>query len=474
VDVRSPRAATLLCGVAGVVALLGLCAAQASAAGAPSLVLGQPFTFTGEPVGSSASVVASALERDGTAWVLTVNGPAIMISARAADGTFTAPASVSANFAAPPVLAVSDGTATVAWLTVRLTTLQYQRVTVHVRRCTLSGCAPGQAVYSWDQTGSPIYLGGGPINPQLAIAGAGGRAVVVFQRFGVPDPQMMWAQSEGSRFGAAQSFGVQGNADPAIVSEPNGRIFAAWFSDGGFENDVDGECPHAAPIDWSQWSPAHGFSPVHSTAAGSGGYCASLNVVATGDGATLAWRQGNHYFGVINGPTNEKVWVSRQHGGAFSKPRAVLSGAFTISLAAASDVVAVGAATGTNGPGPTPGWLPAVQVTSSVSGAPFSKPVLLDGMANPPNVSVDSAGDVLATWFSDPGDTPLAGSEELAVAPPNGSFSAPIALDIGLAGAYSWSSALIDTVGQQSFITLAGPATPTSTSASISGVFATP
>jgi hypothetical protein len=197
-------------------------------------------------------------------------------------------------------------------------------------------------------------------------------------------------------------------------------------------------------------------------------------VVATGDGATLAWRQGNHYFGVINGPTNEKVWVSRQHGGAFSKPRAVLSGAFTISLAAASDVVAVGAATGTNGPGPTPGWLPAVQVTSSVSGAPFSKPVLLDGMANPPNVSVDSAGDVLATWFSDPGDTPLAGSEELAVAPPNGSFSAPIALDIGLAGAYSWSSALIDTVGQQSFITLAGPATPTSTSASISGVFATP
>lgn len=465
--------------VAVVVALLGAVVARA---GAPSLVLGQQFTFGV----SFGGVAASALGSDGTAWVVLVEGSdpaardAFTVSARAATGKTMPAAFVSTadeTLVDTPTLAVSDGTATVAWLTV-----DGGAVNVDARRCTVSGCEPVRAVASWSVGRSITGLwsaGTAFAVPEPVVASVGARAVVVFATFGVPHPLMMWAQSDGSRFAAPHSFGVSGNYDPAIASEPGGRIFAAWFKGGGLHEDAFGEY-YGTSIEWSRWSSGQGFSRVHTTSAGQApGYpitIADLTAAATRAGVTLAWLQGssaNSGYGIL-GPPFSPVWVMSQHAGAFSKPVDVFpSGASSISLAGASDVVALGVGTGR--PYRPRVAFPAL-VATSVNGGPFGTPVALYPAAGPPSVSVDSTGDVLATWFSDPTQARSSDVAELTIAAPGGEFASPTELDLGVSDSEqsALTAPLIDTVGRRSFIASTSAPGKDSGSAPTFGLFASP
>ncbi len=115
-------------------------------------------------------------------------------------------------------------------------------------------------------------------------------------------------------------------------------------------------------------------------------------------------------------------------------------------------------------------------VATSLHGGPFATPVQLDPRAGPPAVSVNGAGDVLATWFSDPSDNLDSGTAELAVAAPGGTFAPPTKLDVGMSGGYgsnySGGASSMDTVGQQ-FISSASPPRAGIGSATTFGVFAT-
>jgi hypothetical protein len=461
--------------LAVVVALLGAVVAWA---GAPSLVVGQPFTFAG----SLGGVAAAGLGADGTAWVVRVEGsdPAhrdgFTVSAQASGGKTMPAAFVTTadeTLVDAPTLAVSDGIATVVWLTV-----DGRTVTVAARRCTLSGCQGVQILARWSASVIGLWNGGSAFAvPEPVVASAGSRAVVVFARFGVPHPLVMWAQSDGSRFGASQSFGVSGNYDPAIVNEPDGRIFAAWFQGGGPQEDAFGEY-YGTSIEWTQWSSGQGFSRVHTTSAGqTPGFpitCADLTAAATSTGVTLAWLQGSNSGYSIEGPPFLPVWATGQRAGAFSKPADVFpSGASSISLAGASHVVALGV--GTVRPLHPRVAFPAF-VATSVNGGPFGTPVALYPAAGPPSVSVDSTGDVLATLFSDPTQARSTDAAQLTIAAPGGEFGAPTELDIGVSGSEqsALTAPLIDTVGQRSFIASTSAAAEDSGSATTFGVFATP
>lgn len=58
---------------------------------------------------------------------------------------------------------------------------------------------------------------------------------------------MMWAQTNGVRFGAAHPLAGDQSPDPVAVEESGGRVVAAWLDS-------------AASVDWSQWSAGSGFA----------------------------------------------------------------------------------------------------------------------------------------------------------------------------------------------------------------------
>jgi hypothetical protein len=475
--------------VATVLALLGLCVAQASAVHAPPLVLQQPFAFE-SPVSTQVTVAASGLASDGAAWAVVLNNPGedtsdsgFTILARAADGTTVGSVAVGGapdTLLNRPTLTVAGQTATVVWLTYARST-----VAVHARQCTLNGCGPGQIVASW-RAGDAL-LQAEYTYPEPAVANADGHVVVVFARFGVPHPQMMWAQASGSRFGTPRSFGVSGNYDPAIVAEPNGRVFAAWFHGTGGEGpgDTAGFFPRGVSIQWSEWSPGQGFGAVAVAHTGNVEAAGELTAAATASAVTLAWLQGGDVYSE-EGTIGSSVWAMSEHAGHFSPPQDVDGSAANVSLAGAGDVVALGFADD-GGATPLEPTYHSAMVTTSVDGRPFGRPVELDADAGPPLVSVGGAGEVLATWFADASDTYELGSQELAIAPPGGGFAAPVALDFGAGDAVSGSyyfagelpfyrgpSSSFPTVDQRSLIVSAVLSQPSMASATLFGTIATP
>jgi len=180
---------------------------------------------------------------------------------------------------------------------------------------------------------------------------------------------------------------------------------------------------------------------------------------------TLAWLQGSSVNSIysIYGPPFSPVWVTSQHAGRFSKASDVFpSGASSISLAGAGDVVALGLGTqrGESGDVASPAL-----VATSLHGGRFGTPVQLDPRAGPPAISVDGAGDVLATWFSAP----------TASVRPAGTFAPPTKLDVGMGGGINspGGAPSIDTVGRLSLISSVSPPGAGVGSATTFGVFAT-
>jgi hypothetical protein len=482
-----------LAGVAGVVAFLVLGAAAASAASAPSLTVAQPFSFPQEfaDSGGAGGVVASALGTDGTAWVVVIGSAfsqessgGFAILTRMADGTVQTQVVVpgsSSGIMDAPVLSVLGDTATVAWITMGQGLLGGSGpVAVHTIQCTLSGCGPKQVIAHWvGQT--PKGWGYEYLVPQPALASSDGHTVIVYSRFAVSHPAMMWAQSDGSGFGHTHSFGVSGSFDPVSVSETGGRILAAWLNgpDVATSGNVLASYPHGVWFESSTWTASGGFSRVAVAPTGSGADCGELTAVATAGGAMLAWIQGSGLLYTQEGAYPNPVWVARVRAGLIGTPTRIHIYAIATSIAAAGDVVALGFEGSSDNAtyGPT-------AVTTSVNGKPFSKPVPLDSESLPPSLSIDSSGDVLAAWFEASDEPDNVGHQKLAIASPGGAFGTPTTLGSGavngtncLCAFNSMVSPLIDTVGEQSLVVWPlwpPPPTTVTQTAVVSGTLAAP
>lgn len=412
---------------AGVV-LLGLVAAQVGVADERAPSVGAPFTVAAS---ASEGGVVSALGPDGTVWAAERRGyrddAPFVIVAGAANGITLAPVSMppaAASVRDAPVIATSAGTATFVWETQRNSTPSTAgMVVVSARRCTLAGCAPVQTLATWrlsDEVGAVAFPTGNPVYPEPAVASVAGETLVVFQRGGVRAPRMVWAVSDGARFGPLHSFGVVGSGNPALVAESGGRALAAWLN----ASAGDLQPSSVIRIMWSQWSQGSGFTRPASVKApgpGLGGESYAGGLVGTpfASGAAIAWFQQNSVTG------DSDVWVARPGRNGLSEPASAYSGAATgLSLAGADGVLALAfnATAGIYGAddgGP-------LMVATSVDGAHFGKPVELDGdTAASPKVAVDAQGDVLASWSSNPDQPSIA---QLAIAPAAGSFDPPLTL----------------------------------------------
>jgi len=434
------------------VVVLGAVLWQVSVAGAQQLTAGEPFVFQfGED--SVGGVGGSALASNGAAWILA-GLPGVPcgfdITEVAPDGA--APPwqvySVGAPAPWPPyivpcarlpaALAVSGVRATLAWVSGGTDGQPVSRV--FVQRCSEQlACLvyPPQLVARWTWASPPEVGRFTPLVP--ALASAGRYTVLVFYTLSSADPQMEWAQASGdSRVGAVHSFGVSGDSEPVLVSEPDGRVFAAWFEGCG----PGAEKSAVTRIAYAQWTAAAGFSAVQTTPAGRGTSCADLSAAATSTGVTLAWLQGERSHG---GPLRLAVWTLTLRGGHASKPTvAYAPGASRFSLAGGSDIVAL--APWYNGPGNDPAL-----VQMSVAGKPFTKPAVLDPSSGPPAVSVDSNGNVLATWTDEPPDGNT--TQDLAIAPRAGAFSTPRALTLPSDEPDS-TPTTIHTIGTRTLITV--------------------
>jgi hypothetical protein len=451
--------------------LVALLAVPAGALG-QQLAVGEPFAFTTDP--DAVGIVSSVLARSGAAWTMaaepsSVECPGPQISAVAPDGIAEAwigyiptPAgrSVPGPFVhcpvSPATLVAAGSSATVAWITATGEGTSHERYEIYAQQCSLRGeCLdyPARLVASWPSTARVTTENSNlppAVWPQPALASSGSSSVLVFDSFGGPDQQMMWAQgSASSVFAPVHSFGVGGDWDPVAVSEPGGRVFAAWFE--GIGSDRNALYSSGVRIAYAQYTPGHGFGAVHATAAGKGSTCTQLAIAPTSSGVTLAWLQGNTPYG-SGTQFADPLWTLTVQGDHASKAKIADARASTFSLGGGGDVVAL--APWYRGDGANPAL-----VQTSVDGQPFAAPVELDPNAGPAEVGVDSNGDTLATWFAGPSTTSTDGSEELAVAAPGAAFSAPVELMLPVAPAFT-ASALdgtpavhLETVGSRSLIT---------------------
>jgi len=408
-------------------ALLGLVAAQLGVADEPAPSVGTPFTVA---VSASEGGVALALGADGTVWAAERRGykddAPFVIVARAADGRTLGPVGVplaAGSVSDTPVIAASAGAATFVWETQRNSSAGTAvAVVVSARRCTLAGCVPVQTLATWrlsEAGGVPFPTGLG-VYPEPAVASVAGGTLVVFQRGGARAPQMVWAVSDGARFGPEHDFGVAGSWDPALAAESGGRALAVWL------NTSAGDLQRSSTIRimWSQWATDRGFTRPQSvrapgTALGLDSYAGGVVAAPLARGAAIAWFQTNS----VN--DDPHVWVARQGSGGFSRPTSVYSGAATgLSLAGADGVLALAFNADPGYYGEDLGG--PLMVETSVDGAGFGKPVELDGDAAPfPKVAVDTRGDVLAGWSGQPGQSNIA---QLAIAPGARSFDPPLTL----------------------------------------------
>ena len=473
--------------------MLALGAAAASAASAPSLTVAQPFSFPQEVAdsGGAGGVVASALGTDGTAWGVVIGSAfsqessgGFAILTRTADGAAQTQVVVpgsSRGIMDAPVLSVLGDTATVAWIMMGQGVFGGGSfpVAVHTIRCTLSGCSPKQVIAHWVGQ-MPKGWGYEYLVPQPALASSDGHTVIIYSRFAVRHPAMIWAQSGGYGFGHTHSFGVSGSVDPVSVSEAGGRIFAAWLDgpDVATSGNVLASYPHGVWFESSTWTASGGFSRVAVAPTGSGADCGELTAVATTGGAMLAWIQDSGLLYTQEGAYPNPVWVARVRAGLIGTPTRIHIDAIATSIAAAGDVVALGFEGSSDNAtyGPT-------AVTTSVNGKPFSNPVPLDSESLPPSLSIDSSGDVLAAWFEASDEPDNVGYQKLAIASPGDAFGTPTTLGSGevkgtncLCAFSSMVSPLIDTVGEQSLVVwpLWPPPTSSTQAAVVSGMLATP
>lgn len=409
------------------VVLLGLVAAQVGVADGPAVSVGTPFTVAAS---ASEGGVSSALGPDGTVWAAerrgyTEDAPFVIV-AGGADGSTLGPVSVpvaAGSVSDTPVIATSAGAATFVWETQRNSSAGTAvAVVVSARRCTLAGCAPVQTLATWrlSEGGAVAFPTGVGVYPEPAVASVAGGTLVVFQRGGVRAPRMVWAVSEGARFGPLHYFGVAGSWDPVLVAESGGRALAAWLN----ASVGDLQPSNVIRIMWSQWSPGSGFTHPESVKApglalGGESYAGGLVATPLRSGAAIAWFQRNSVTDVTH------VWVARQGRNSFSEPTSAYTGAATgLSLADADGVLALAFNANDGRYGADDGG--PLMVETSVDGARFGKPVELDSdTAAFPMVSVDAQGDVLASWSSQSSPPSIA---QLAIAPAAGSFDAPITL----------------------------------------------
>ncbi|MGD0197607.1 MAG: hypothetical protein ABSC56_06845 [Solirubrobacteraceae bacterium] len=356
----------------------------------------------------------------------------------------------------PATLVAAGSSATVAWITSTGAGTSHERYEIYAQHCSFSGeCMdyPARLVASWPSTARVMTENANlppAVWPRPALASSGSSSVLVFDSFGAPEQQMMWAQgSAGSVFGPVHSFGVGGDWDPVAVSEPDGRVFAAWFE--GTGSDRDARYSSSVRIAYAQYTPGHGFGAVHTTAAGNGSTCTELAAAPTSSGVTLAWLQGNTPYGTGT-QFADPVWTLKVHDDHASPAKIAYARASTFSLAGGGEVVALAPWYRGNGPNPA-------LVQTSIDGQPFSTPLELDPNAGPPEVGVDSNGDVLATWFAGPSTTSTNSGEELAIAASGAAFSAPVELTLPIAPAFTASAldgtpaAHLETVGSRSLIT---------------------
>jgi hypothetical protein len=386
-----------------------------------------PFTVAAS---ASDGGVSSALGPDGTVWAVERRGyredAQFAIAARGANGSTLGPVDwpvAAGSVSDTPVIAAAAGSATFVWETqLNSSAGTAVAVAVSARRCTLAGCAPVQTLATWRLSGEgavPFPTGIG-VNPEPAVARVAGETLVVFQRGGVRAPQMVWAVSDGARFGRLHTFGVVGSWDPVLVGESGGRALAAWLNAAA----GDLQASNVIRIVWSRWSPRSGFTHPESLRAsgpalGIDSYAGGLVGTPFAGGAAIAWFQRNS----VTDDTH--VWVARQGPNGFTEPTSAYTGAATgLSLAGADGVLALAfnATAGIYGAddgGP-------LMVATSVDGARFDKPVELDGAAAAfAMVAVDAQGDVLGVWSSQSSQSSIA---QLAIAPAGASFGPPLTL----------------------------------------------
>lgn len=411
---------------------LGAAASEAGGAASPARVLGEPFTLASPPPGAPGigpvDIEASGLGSDGTLWAALVGTPseAVVVVAHAVDGRTLGPTDLTVAGGlrvGNPVISVSGGTATFAWLAYGwLAHASSYQAEVEARTCTLSGCGPTQTVASWQAGGSgaPVLAGGSP----MGIATAGGRTILVFYRNSGGAAQMLWAQAGGGRFGPARPIAaprLESNVSidiPVVIAESGGRVLALWPRYGGTGMNA---------IGWTIWSATSGFEAAQTLTGARGRYSDGSPVAAAvGSGAAIAWIQGDN----LTDPEQEAepIWVSRQSANGFSKPVEAFSGlAAGVSLAGGAGVLALafteGSSAADNG---------AAMVARSVAGAPFGAPVELAPSTvsyEPPTVSVDAHGETLAAWArEEDGASGPAAIAQLALAPAHGTFSPPLTL----------------------------------------------
>jgi len=432
---------------AGGAAVLGLLATQTGVAQQAPVSIGEPITLA-SGFQADLGVGPSAVGSDETVWLAQpVGGGRFRIIGRAASGRTMRPVLVSGGIGSvtsTPAITVSATTATLVWETAP-NGVDGSSGTVYVRarRCTLGGCTPTQTLSSWHWTYANNSFPAMGYWAKPAVATAGGRAVVVFYRDSGSDPQMMWAQTDGVRFGALHALGGGGWADPVAVGESGGRVLAAWFDN------------VSSSVDWAQWSLAAGFTRSQSFSDGQGFYSADLVAAPLGAGAAIAWIQGDNT--TDPGLDADPVWVARTQASSFTKPvRVFADDAFGLTLDGGRGVLALAFTTTTPGlDAGAPG--PAI-VETSIDGAPFGSPVDLDDTAAPyPAVSVGSGASVLATWNAN-------STAQIAIAPAAGKFDPPVTLGPETRN----DSPTIHTDGAQSLLVWQNP------SGAVRGVLTTP
>jgi hypothetical protein len=393
-----------------------LCALAASADGTsnePVVVVGAPVALTSGPV-DAWQVGPGVLEPDGTFWALATapSNDSFVIAARAATGSLMSPVKVSAGpgGAVTDAIAASVGNATVVWESVTNDNGNSGGASVRVRQCRLLGCGAVQTLarWRWTDPGSSPHAPQQEPNPLPAgdltgawwalpaVVSVGRRTIVVF---GVESPTgppaVDWAMSDEGRFGPVHQFGASAVPNPVLVPESGGRVLAAWLSWG------------APRVDWSIWQPDHGFSGVRSFAAGAN----AVDLVgAPYEGqAALAWQDSS----------SGQVKLARQTPSAFTRPtvESTAGGEYEApSLASGGTVLAL-AITGDR-----------FDVMTSTAGASFSDLNATGGLY--PAMTVNAAGDTLATWQG-PGGTGIPTDIELSVAPPGGGFGQPTTVGTG-------------------------------------------
>jgi hypothetical protein len=446
------RALRLSVTVAAVAGLAG--AVSAAGAGAPVLSLGGTFTLATD---GGLGPGATALGADGTIWLATyvTSGPGsdvFVIAARSLSGRTLGPVSITAPTgftSGQPVLSVSGGSATVAWLVAKPVKGGFT-VALRSVRCDIRRCQRVVTLSSWQQLGqgpTPVLVGAYGLP---GIATADGHTVVGFFRNSGGHEQMWWSQTGGDgRFGAPRAITMTGPAvpiglaDPVLVPESRGRILAVW-----------GQNPNQSSFDlgWAVWTASRGFATTGTIAGGKGFFTTFAPVVAAvGNGAAVAWIQGTNSTDAFQ--EAEPAWLARQTATGFTAPTEIFNGdAAGLSLAGGDGVLAL--AFNSVAPGFDADQGGPAMVMRSIDGAPFTAPVQLAASAAPsPAVSVDTSGDTIAVWYRESLGTAQLSHTQVAIAPPHGSFGAPRTLGPGSRGDYLGGEPTVSTVNRRTLIT---------------------